>query len=170
MSVRRVSSTSASKSTFDEMSDLFKGIVAGGVATAVLSAVMLLISATGFEPQLELTRLLLTVLDVPAEHALGWILHFAVGSLVLGGSFAYIEPRLGADSHTKRGVLYGLIAWLIVMLVFLPSAGLGYFGFQLSVLAPLVMLALHVLYGGVLGWTYGKLSATHSPFTRHHPA
>lgn len=152
------------------MSDLFKGIVAGGVATAVLSAVMLLISATGFEPQLELTRLLLTVLDVPAAHALGWILHFAVGSLLLGGSFAYIEPRLGADNHTKRGILYGLIAWLIVMLVFLPSAGLGYFGFQLSVLAPLVMLALHVLYGGVLGWTYGKLSATHSPFTRHHPA
>jgi hypothetical protein len=152
------------------MSDLFKGIVAGGVATAVLSAVMLLISATGFEPQLELTRLLLTVLDEPTERILGWILHFAVGSLLLGGLFAYIEPRLSADSHAKRGILFGLIAWLIVMLVFLPAAGLGYFGFQLSVLAPLVMLALHVLYGAVLGWMYGKLSPTHNPFARHHPA
>jgi hypothetical protein len=170
MSARRVFSTQASQSIFEEMSDLFKGIVAGGVATAVLSAVMLLISATGFEPQLELTRLLLTVLDEPTERILGWILHFAVGSLLLGGLFAYIEPRLSADSHAKRGILYGLIAWLIVMLVFLPAAGLGYFGFQLSVLAPLVMLALHVLYGAVLGWMYGKLSPTHNPFARHHPA
>jgi hypothetical protein len=170
MSARRVFSIQASQSIFEEMSDLFKGIVAGGVATAVLSAVMLLISATGFEPQLELTRLLLTVLDEPTERILGWILHFAVGSLLLGGLFAYIEPRLSADSHAKRGILYGLIAWLIVMLVFLPAAGLGYFGFQLSVLAPLVMLALHVLYGAVLGWMYGKLSPTHNPFARHHPA
>lgn len=152
------------------MSDLFKGIIAGGAATAVLSAIMVFISAAGFQPQLELTRLLLTVLDEPGEHALGWILHIAVGSVLLGGFFAYIEPRLGADSHTKGGILYGLIAWLIVMLVFLPAAGLGYFGFQLSVLAPLVMLALHVVYGTVLGWTYGKLSPTHDPFTRHHPA
>jgi hypothetical protein len=32
------------------------------------------------------------------------------------------------------------------------------------------MLGLQVLYGGVLGWTYGKLSPTHNPFTKHHPA
>jgi hypothetical protein len=84
--------------------------------------------------------------------------------------FAYIEPRLGADTHTKSGVLYGIVAWLIVMLVFLPAVGVGYFGFQLSLFAPLVMLGLQVLYGGVLGWTYGKLSPTHNPFTKHHPA
>jgi hypothetical protein len=152
------------------MSDFFKGIVAGGVATAVLSLLMLVISATGFEPQLEPTRLLLAVLDEPTEFTLGWILHIAIGSVLLGGSFAYIEPRLGADNHTKGGVLYGLILWLAVMLFVMPAAGVGYFGFQLSVLAPLVMLALHIAYGGVLGWIYGKLSPTHDPFTTHHPA
>jgi hypothetical protein len=152
------------------MNDVMKGMVAGGVATAVLSVVMLLISATGFEPQLELTRLLLTLLAEPSQYALGWVLHIAIGSVVLGGVFAHIEPRLGADTHTKSGVLYGVIAWLIVMLVFLPAAGAGYFGFQLSRLAPIVILALQVLYGGVLGWTYGKLSPTHNPLTNHHPA
>jgi hypothetical protein len=152
-------------------SDVIKGTVAGGVATAVLSTVMLLISFTGFEPQLELTRMLLTLLDAPpTEYALGWTVHITIGSAVLGSLFAYIEPRLGADTHAKSGVLYGVITWLVVMLVFLPAAGAGYFGFQLSIFAPLVTLALHVLYGGVLGWTYGKLSPTNSPFTKHHPA
>ena len=152
------------------MNDVMKGMMAGGVATAVLSVVMLLISATGFEPQLELTRLLLTLLGEPSQYALGWVLHIAIGSVVLGGLFAYIEPRLGADTHTKSGVLYGVIAWLVVMLIFLPAAGAGYFGFQLSLLSPIVILGLQVLYGGVLGWTYGKLSPAHNPFTRHHPA
>jgi hypothetical protein len=152
------------------MNDVMKGMVAGGVATAVLSVVMLLISATGFAPQLELTRLLLTLLGEPSQYALGWVLHIGIGSVVLGGLFAHIGPRLGADTHTKSGVLYGVIAWLVVMLVFLPAAGAGYFGFQLSLLAPIVILGLQVLYGGVLGWTYGKLSPAHNPFTTHHPA
>ena len=152
------------------MSDVIKGTIAGGVATAVLSVVMLLIGVTGYEPQLELTRVLLTLVEEPSQYALGWVLHIIIGSVVLGSLFAYIEPRLGADTHTKSGVLYGIAAWLVVMLVFLPAAGAGYFGFQLSRFAPLVMLGLQVLYGGVLGWTYGKLSPTHNPFTKHHPA
>jgi hypothetical protein len=154
----------------DAMSDLFKGIVAGAAATTVLSLMMLVIGATGIEPQLELTSLLLTVLALPAEHLLGWILHASIGSVLLGGVFACVEPRLGADSHTKSGILYGVITWLIVMMVFMPAAGAGYFGFQLSWFAPIVMLALQVVYGAVLGWTYGKLAPTHNPFTRHHPA
>jgi hypothetical protein len=153
------------------MSDVQKGMVAGGVATAALSVAMLLIEATGLEPQLQLTRLLLTLLDVPpAEYGVGWLVHILVGSVFLGGLFAHVEPRLGADTHTKSGVLYGVIVWLVMMLVFMPAAGAGYFGFQLSVFAPLVMLGLHLLYGSVLGWTYGKLSPTHNPFTKHHPA
>jgi hypothetical protein len=152
------------------MSDVVKAMAAGGVATAALSVVMLLIEATGFAPQLELPRLLLNVLDAHSDYILGWIAHAAVGSVVLGGIFAHVEPRLGADSHTKSGILYGVIVWLVMMLVFMPAAGAGYFAFQLSIGAPLVMLGLQVLYGGVLGWTYGKLSPAHNPFTKHHPA
>jgi uncharacterized protein DUF6789 len=153
------------------MSDVVKGMVAGAVATAALSLVMVLIAITGFEPQLELTRMLLTLLDAPAsQSALGWMLHGVIGSVVLGGLFAHIEPRLGVDTHTKGGVLYGVITWLVVMLVFMPAAGEGYFGFGLSVFAPIVMLGLQVLYGAVLGWVYGKLQPVHNPFTKHHPA
>jgi hypothetical protein len=151
------------------MSDVIKGTVAGAGATMVVSLVMLVLGATGFEPQLEPTRLVLTLLDEPPSlYLLGWVLHILIGSVGLGGLFAYLEPRLGANTHTKSGVLYGVIVWLVVMLVIMPAAGLGYFGFQLSVLAPLVMLGMQVLYGFVLGWAYGRLS--HAPFTRHHPA
>jgi len=152
------------------MNDMSKGMVAGAVATAALTVVMLLIQATGFEPQLEFPRLLLNLLDAPSEYILGWIAHLTIGSVMLGGMFAQVEHRLGADTHTKSGILYAVIVWLVMMLVFMPAAGAGYFGFQLSIAAPLVTLGLEVLYGAVLGWTYGKLSPTYNPFTKHHPA
>jgi hypothetical protein len=152
------------------MADVFKGIIAAGIATAAISMLMLLQSAAGLLPQLSLIQLLLALLDAPKEHALGWILHFVIGSAVGGILFAHVEPRLGADSHTKGGILFGVLVWLVMMLVFMPAAGAGYFGFQLTLLAPLVMLVLHVVYGAVLGWTYGKLSPTHDPFATRHPA
>lgn len=152
------------------MSDIKKGMVAGGVATAVISLAMLLLNATGLEPQLHLTRLLLTLLEAPSEYALGWLTHIFLGSIVLGGLFVHVEPRLGADTHTKSGVLYGVAVWLVMMMVFMPAVGGGYFGFQLSVFTPIIMLGLQVLYGAVLGWTYGKLSPTQNSFTKRHPA
>jgi hypothetical protein len=152
------------------MNDVVKGMVAGAVATAALTLVMLFIKLVGFAPQLELPRLLLNLLDAPSEYILGWIAHITIGSVILGGVFAQVEHRLGADTHTKGGILYGVIVWLVMMLVFMPAAGGGYFGFQLSMVTPLVMLGQEVLYGAVLGWTYGKLSPTYNPFTKHHPA
>jgi hypothetical protein len=152
------------------MTDVFKGIVAGGIATGAITVLMLAQSAAGILPKVSLIHLLLVLLEMPREHAFGWIVHFVLGSLIWGGLFTYVEPRLRADSHTKSGILFGVILWLVVMLVFMPAAREGYFGFQLTRLAPLVMLALHVVYGAVLGWTYGKLSPTHDPFATRHPA
>ena len=151
------------------MSDVLKGMLAGGVATAALSLVMLLFSVLGFEPQLELTRLLLVLVDAPTEYALGWILHWMIGSVVLGGLFAHFEPRLGAATHVKNGILFGVAVWLVVMLFFMPAVGAGYFGFQVSLFAPLIMLGLQVFHSGVMGWVYGKLSP-HNSLTKHHPA
>jgi len=151
------------------MSEVFKGIVAGATATGAISTLVLLQGAAGLLPQLSLIQLLLDVLAAPREHMLGWLAHCVLGSVIWGGLFAYLGPRLGADSHVKGGILFGVLLWLVMMLVFMPAAGAGYFGFQLTLLAPLVMLVLHVVYGAVLGWTYGKLSPAHGgPFTSHH--
>src|SRR5215467_13761724 len=128
------------------MTDVYKGIAAGAIATTALSLAMLAQNAAGILPSLSLVQLLLNLLDAPHEHALGWILHFAIGSGLLGGSFALIEPHLKADSHVKSGVLFGVILWLGLMLVFMPAAKAGYFGFQLTKFAPLVMLLLTVWY------------------------
>jgi uncharacterized membrane protein YagU involved in acid resistance len=153
------------------MTDVLKGILAGVIATAAVSALLLLDELLGLLPQLDMIQLLLLFLGAPHEHTLGWVLHFVIGSVVGGALFAVLASRLEADNSTKRGILFGLLFWLVMMLVLMPAAGAGLFGFRLSVLTPVVTLVMHVVYGAVLGWTYGKLSALHESFMthRHHP-
>ena len=47
--------------------------------------------------------------------------------------------------------------WLVMMLVLMPMAGAGLFGLRLGTMAPLMTLVLHLIFGIVLGWTYGQL-------------
>jgi hypothetical protein len=141
------------------MAEAFKGIVAGALATTVVSGLVLLQGVAGVAPQLGLIGLLLRALDAPPDLAVGWLLHFLMGSILGGLLFAWVEPRLQADNPVKRGVLFALGLWLFFMLVVMPAAGGGLFGFGLSPLAPLALLLLHLVYGVVLGWTFGRLTA-----------
>ena len=141
-----------------KMPDSLKGFVAGTAATLVVSGLMLLERVLGITPQLGLIQLLLRAIGAPeSDRALGWLVHVVAGTVVAGPLFAWLEPRLQADSATKRGVLFGVILWLLFMLVIMPAAGAGLFGFEVSQLAPLVLLVLHLAYGVVLGWSFGKL-------------
>ncbi len=147
--------------------DLFKGVVAGFGATFVLSAVMVAVNLLGAASQADMNYLLRMLLGVPDRPATAWIAHFVIGSLVWGGLFAWLEPRLPGVSHTRRGVLFGVLAWLVMMLLFMPLLGGGLFGLQFSALTPIVTVVLHVIYGAMLGWAYGMLGPTRDPFARH---
>ena len=37
--------------------------------------------------------------------------------------------------------------------------GAGFFGLKMGMMAPFMTLMLHVIYGAVLGYVYGKLAA-----------
>lgn len=156
---------------------VLKGIIAGLLATVAVSAAMLLERALGFGVRLGIIQLVLkasgAIFGTPLhDRALGWIIHFLMGSVVGGVLFVFTEPKLQADTCAKRGVLFGLLLWLAFMLVLMPLAGAGPFGFRISVLAPLTLLVFHLIYGVVLGWSYGKLQSSESLSTGdpHHAA
>jgi len=135
-----------------------KGIVAGTAATLAVSLLMMLERVLGIAPELGLIQLLLRAIAAPADNVItGWVIHLLIGCLFGGALFAWAEPRLEANMPVKKGVLFGLLLWLGFMLAIMPAAGAGLFGFELSELAPLYLLVLHVVYGVVLGWTYGRV-------------
>jgi hypothetical protein len=148
--------TLPSKATFPphdsfgrNMDVIGRGIIAGFLATLALSAI--------FGPMANMARMAGVLLPT-----FGWLLHLLVGSFVWGAAFALVRPLLPGASWL-RGLLFGFGAWLIVMLTVMPLTHAGWFGISLGVTAPLVMLAVHLVYGALLGAIFTLLDPDGGP-------
>lgn len=125
------------------MDTIGRGIIAGFLATLTLSAML--------DPMATVARMA----DV-LPPTFGWLLHFFVGSFVWGAAFASVHGFLRGPSWL-RGIVFGAAAWLVVMLAVMPLTQAGLFGWSLGWATPVVMLAIHLLYGVILGTVYGLL-------------
>ena len=130
-----------------------KGIVAGFVATVVLSALMVVKSKMGIMPELDIIAMLSKMMGV-STLAIGWVAHFMIGAVVWGTVFVWLSPSLPGGSFWLKGVSLGVGAWLLMMIVIMPMAGAGLFGLHFGVMAPLMTFVLHAVFGAVLGAVY----------------
>lgn len=137
------------------MTNIAKGLLAGLAATAVLSLLMLLKGAMGLMPALDPIGMIAMMMGVSS--VLGWGVHVMIGTVVWGGTFALLESYLPGGEFWLKGVVFGIGAWLIMMLVMMPMAGAGFFGMQLGMMAPVMTLVMHLVFGAVLGGVYGML-------------
>jgi hypothetical protein len=137
-----------------------KGILAGFIATLVLSALMIMKTMMGLMPQLDVIGMLSGMLGV--SRAIAWIVHFAIGTLGYGITIALLARSL-PGSAVITGLVLGVAGWLVMMVVLMPMTGKGLFGMNLGIMAPMMTLVLHLIFGAVLGWVYGKT-------TKHVPA
>jgi hypothetical protein len=138
------------------MSNALRGMIAGFVATLVLGALLLLKGSLGLWPQLNIITLLSTLGGISTAAA--WMDHFIVGTVVWGLLFSLFDSVGARSAHWLRGVVFGVFAWLMMMVLFMPAAGAGLFGNKIGIVAPVVMLAMHLIYGVVLGAAYGLLT------------
>jgi hypothetical protein len=137
------------------MSNALKGMLAGFVATLVLTVLMLLNGAFDLIPQINIILLLTTLgtLSVPSA----WMDHFIVGVVVWGLLFAVYDGAASWPAYWLKGITFGVFAWLIMMVAFMPLAGAGFFGAKIGITAPVGLLIVHLIYGVILGATYGLL-------------
>jgi hypothetical protein len=131
----------------------FCGMVAGFIATAVVSVAMGVLVPIGLAP--DIIGLISQMLQ--AGRDTGWMLHFLIGTVAWGGFFAILQPFLPSRSGMLRGMMFGVAAWLAMMLVMMPIAGAGYFGLTLGWTTPFTTLLLHLIFGAVLGLTCSLL-------------
>ena len=132
------------------MSNAMKGVIAGFIATLVLSAVMLLKVKFHLVPE-ELS--IMSLLGrIAGGSVAAWADHFIIGSLVWGLAFAGFDSVVPNVPHWLKGIVFSLLAWLVMMVVFLPFVGVGLFGAKLGVLAAVVTLIQHP---GIVGVVQG---------------
>ncbi len=80
-----------------------------------------------------------------------------IGAAIWGGLFAFIYDKVPGKNGMLKGLLSGGAAWVLMMIVIMPMAGAGLFGMNLGVMAPVMTLMLHLIFGLVLGLVFDKL-------------
>jgi uncharacterized membrane protein YagU involved in acid resistance len=138
------------------MGDLTKGFEAGLIATVIISVLLYAQQVAGIHPDFNLISLIQSAASMPGELVMPWIIHFIVGSVFWGLGFAVFSPHLPGP-HWLRGAIFGTLAWLVMMLVFLPAAGLPVFAQGMGLEIPATAFALHLVFGLVLGEAYHLL-------------
>lgn len=144
---------------------LSRAIIAGLIATAVITMMMLMAPLMGM-PEMNIGRMLAGFMGIPS--ALGWIAHFMIGAvLALIYAFAFSERLPG--SVWAKGLLFSLIPWFMAQVVANPMMGAGLFASNTPTPPAMVMGSLmgHLAYGAVLGAIYGRKQR---PLSAHVPA
>jgi uncharacterized membrane protein YagU involved in acid resistance len=134
-----------------------RAAAAGLIGTGVMTALLLIEPSVGL-PMIAIGQILSTSLGLATAHlpsgpAVGWLVHFLIGTL-LGVLYAGLLRRRLPGGPLLSGLLFGILVFLVAQLVFMPLVGAGVFsGGQLDLLAG--SLLGHLVYGGVTGWVYG---------------
>jgi hypothetical protein len=137
------------------MNKIVKGMIAGFVATVVISLLMMMKSAMGLMPELDIITILGGMMG--SGRVMGWIAHFMIGTVIFGGLFVLLAPNLPGVSLRLKGVLFGFGAWVLMMVAVMPMVGAGVFGMEFGMDAPIMTLVLLVIYGAVLGGVYAEM-------------
>jgi uncharacterized membrane protein YagU involved in acid resistance len=138
------------------MTNSMKGMTAGFIATVVLSALLMLKSSMALAPHLNIINLLTQLGSIGTVAA--WMDHFIVGTVVWGLLFGAFDAVYEKGAYWLKGIMFGVFAWLLMMIVFMPLVKAGLFGSKIGLEAPAVTLVYHLVYGAVLGVIYGLLT------------
>ncbi|MBA8907582.1 DUF6789 family protein [Aminobacter ciceronei] len=139
-----------------------RSMIAGFAATVVLSLLMIMKTAMGIMPQLDVISMLSgmsqNMMGVGGA-GIGWLAHFLIGTVLWGVLFALLHDRLPGSEPIMKGISFGILAWLLMMILPMPMVGAGFFGLALGMMAPVMALILHIIWGAVLGIVFRMLPA-----------
>ena len=142
--------------------DIFRGILAGVLATCVLSLLMV---SWWLPPKFETVTLLIGIARAvlegggfPTPPFAGWLWFFVIGGVWWGTWFAIIAPIIPGRAFWMKGAVFGVVTGLLVIWTIMPLAAGGALGMKLSLWQPVVTVSEHLVYGLVLGVIYGWLN------------
>lgn len=147
-----------------------KGIASGFAATLILSLAMLVAAHLTPHPQVigMLTMISHRVIDSPPWIWIGWAYHFAIGTFLWGILFGLVanavRPRSGWSTWWLA-IAFGVGAWVLMMVIVMPLAGIGFFAHKAGVEPLFATLMLHLIWATVLGLVFHAMSGSPSQDT-----
>lgn len=131
------------------MSKYLSSITGGIVSTLILSIIMFLKAQMGYFPEFNVVADISQIAGVKTT-ILGWAIHLFLGIIVWGILFALISSWLKGPFFLK-GIQFGVILWLLMMIIYMPIMDNGFFASDLGVNITITSLVFNVIYGLFLG-------------------
>ncbi len=141
------------------MTRIKNGFMSGLLATVIAGSMLLMNNALHQFPEVQFARTLSELLGAPGQIMTGVIAILFIGIFAFGALYAVLAPRLPVPSYLGRGLAFGAVSWLVMMVVYMPLVGAGLFGLERSGIVPIAMLVLNLAYWVVLSLTYRWLSS-----------
>ena len=138
------------------MLSTIKGIIAGLIATAVISIFLIIEMKMKLIPELNIISMLSS--QTGGNQVFGWITHFMIGGIAYGITYSILRKLLPGIHFYSKGIALGVMGWLVLMLAIMPTMGHDLFAMKLGIITPIAILILHIIFGFVLGISYKKLS------------
>ena len=130
-----------------------RAVLAGVLGTFAMTAVGLWVAPLMGIPPMNPANMLAGAMG--GVMALGWLGHFAIGSL-LAVIYALIAPSI-PGSPGLSGALYGVAPWLLAQVAVIPMMGMPFFSGSFAM--AMGSLIGHLVYGAIVGLVYGRASA-----------
>jgi len=142
-----------------DKSILKKSILAGTAGTIAMTIFATMAPVMGM-PEMNIPKMLAGTMGISV--AIGWVAHFMIGivlALIYGKFFSNRLP----GSYLLRGMLFSIIPWIMAQLMVMPMmAVMNNLPFTSGIFSGSLIMSLgsllgHLVFGAVLGFTYGQL-------------
>jgi hypothetical protein len=144
---------------------IWKSLVAGLFGTIAHTLVVFLKVRAGwlpsFQPYQALQNTLSRLLSSEVPPIVPWMISYLNGMTIVGLLFGGSYRLLPGTYGITKGILVGILVWLIMGSLFFPLLGLGLFAWNLGlgVKPALFSLAMVLTYSTVMGVVYAALNA-----------
>jgi hypothetical protein len=143
----------------------WKAIAAGVCGAAAHTLLMLVKSWSGllpsFQPYESLQNTFSNFIGKDIHPIVPWMLSFVSGATIAGFLFGRIYTLLPGKTATIKGLIFGLLGWMVMGLLFFPIIGMGLFAIKVGLgIAPaLFSLAMLLTYSIVMALAYAALDS-----------
>ena len=138
--------------------NLAKAMAGGLAGTVLMTMTMHFVAPLVLGHPMDIASMLGNMMG--GSWALGMTAHILNGVVVFPLAYALIVYRFLPGPPWLRGVVWGLVLWLMAETLVMPMAGAGVFGSQIGgVKAVIAALMGHLVYGAPLGLIAGTAPA-----------
>ena len=144
--------------------NLRKAVLGGVIGTILMTLMMYFVSPVMTGHRMDIAANLGSMMW--DNWYLGMMAHVALGAVIFPLVFAYIMYRVLPGAPWLKGLLWGLILWLMAQVVVMPMMGGGIFSSRMGGMAAAMgSLIGHSVYGLALGFSAGEPAREQAPRT-----